>query len=348
MSEKPSLSIVIDSEEAFDWKAPFSRDHTCVDHFARIDRLQAVFDKHRLVATYVCDYPVVTQAIAVQPLRAFAGEGRADLGAHLHPWVTPPFEETVCDFNSFMGNLPLELERRKIETVLCAHETSFGAPAEVFLAGRYGLGPNSLALLNTLGLKIDLSLCPPMDFRPDFGPDYSALSSEPFWAFAPGELLCLPITGGKMGLLAKTGMAQSLSAAARSAIGEKMRAPGLLARLGLLDQMRLTPEGHSLEDMIRLTQALYGQGVRAFVMNLHSPSIEPGNTPYVRSEAELTRFLERIDLYLDWFASAFGGDFLTPMQWRNAHLSDDRLQARRGELPAIGWAEPGAADLAAQ
>ena len=39
--------------------------------------------------------------------------------------------------------------------------------------------------------------------------------------------------------------------------------------------------------MRRLTRALLARGQRTFVLSLHSPSVVPGNTPYVRSDADL-------------------------------------------------------------
>ena len=68
-----------------------------------------MFDRLGLVPTYVIDYPVATQP---ERLRAAAGDlgtsGRCTIGAHLHPWVNPPFNEAVTAANSFTCNLPVE------------------------------------------------------------------------------------------------------------------------------------------------------------------------------------------------------------------------------------------------
>ena len=40
----------------------------------------------------------------------------------------------------------------------------------------------------------------------------------------------------------------------------------------------------------------------------------PGNTPYVRSEADLSAFLQRIDQYLDFFTGEVGGRGATPFE----------------------------------
>jgi hypothetical protein len=78
--------------------------------------------------------------------------GTAEIGVQLHPWVNPPHDEDVNQFNSFAGNLPYELERAKF---LKLHETiirNFSAVPLIYRAGRYGLGPNTASILREAGL----------------------------------------------------------------------------------------------------------------------------------------------------------------------------------------------------
>jgi hypothetical protein len=53
-------------------------------------------------------------------------------------------------------------------------------------------------------------------------------------------------------------------------------------------------------------------------MTYHSPSLAPGNTPYVKSEAELTAFLGRIETVLRVFKEELGGAFTTLTRYRSA------------------------------
>lgn len=108
------LSVVVDTEEEFDWTKPFDRNATGVSHMREIGRLQGVFEECGIVPTHVIDYPIATQQESIRPLKEYAEAGRAAIGAHLHTWVTPPFEEEVTARNSFQGNLTRELERAKL------------------------------------------------------------------------------------------------------------------------------------------------------------------------------------------------------------------------------------------
>ena len=49
------------------------------------------------------------------------------------------------------------------------------------------------------------------------------------------------------------------------------------------------------------------------MLSLHSPSVVPGNTPYVRSDADLAGFLERLRGYLRPFRDELNGRFVTPL-----------------------------------
>jgi hypothetical protein len=86
-----------------------------------------------------------------------------------------------------------------------------------------------------------------------------------------------------------------------SDLGLRLRVPGVLSRLGLLERIRLTPEGTTLAELRRLTDTTLAAGRRHLVFSYHSPSIVPGNTPYVRTDGDLHRFLALIEDYCEYF-----------------------------------------------
>jgi len=72
----------------------------------------------------------------------------------------------------------------------------------------------------------------------------------------------------------------------------------VLARIGLLERIPLTPEGISADEAIRGVDIALDDGLPLLVFSFHSPSLDVGHTPYVRSEQDLER------LY-DWFRQVF-------------------------------------------
>jgi hypothetical protein len=313
---RPQLAVVVDTEEEFDWRRPFARDNIATRSIAAQPLAHRLYDRWGIVPTYVVDYPVAADPAARELLGSLRAEGRAEIGAHLHPWVCPPHEEEVTRFNSYHCNLPPALERAKIERLTEAVEAGFGARPTVFKAGRYGFGRSTARIIAELGYEVDCSFVPHASFASDGGPSYHNTPDRPFWLDPERKLLEVPMTSGFIGALAGTGA--RLPALFDSAAARRLRVPGLLARTGLVARSALTPEGVSAEEQIRLIKSLMRRGHSFFTLTYHSPSLAPGNTPYVRSEAELEAFLGRMEKVLGAFAGEIGGEFTTLTRYRAA------------------------------
>jgi hypothetical protein len=311
----PLLLVVIDTEEEFDWSRPHARENTSVTAVAVQGRAQEIFASHAITPTYVVDYPVASNPAAVEALRLFADPGHCRIGAHLHPWVNPPHTEPVNAYNSYPGNLPVALEREKLETLTAAIAKSFGGRPVVYKAGRYGVGPATARILEELGYVIDVSVVPFTSFTSDGGPDFSAAGFHPSWFGSKGGLLEIPLSCGFHGQLRSLGPA--IFPRLSSDLGMRLRLPGILARSGLLERIRLTPEGIDLAANIRLARSLYDQGCRVFSFTYHSPSLVPGMTPYVRSERELSTFLRTMDSFFTFFKKELGGRPSEPLEIYN-------------------------------
>jgi hypothetical protein len=308
---RPVLLVTVDTEAEFDWDAPLTRQHRGVASVAHQDRAQRIFAAHGVTPTYLLDYAVVEDAAACRILAGALADGACEIGSHLNPWLTPPFVEDLTPAHSFAGNLPPEVERAKLVALSEAIETRLGRRPRVYRAGRYGLGPNTPALLGALGYAVDMSLAPGADFAGEGGPDFTAFDCAPFWFGPEGRLLELPMTWGFAGPLAVLGAGLYPWLAGR--FGNELRLPGLLARGGLLEYVRLTPEGEKPAALRRLTRTLLARGQRVFSLTYHSPSLVPGNTPYVRDRRELEAFLATLDGFLAFFLGDLGGVAMTPL-----------------------------------
>jgi hypothetical protein len=309
---RPVLTVVIHTEEEFDWNKSHDRNSTGVEHMRHIDRAQTMFDEFGIVPNYVVDYPVASQAIAIEPLKAYADSGRALIGTHLHPWVSPPYEEEVNAHNSYPGNLPRDLEAEKLRLLTEKITQSFGTQPVTYLAGRYGFGANTGEILEDLGYEVDISPAVPINFCADGGPDYSGYTSHPYWFGNQRKLLGLPGTGGYVGTLRSGGT--PLYKRLTHPWLRRTKLSGLVARLRLMERIRLSPEDYSEPEMRRLTRTLLGDGVRIFVFSFHSPSIHPGGTPYVQNNMELERFLDKCRNYFGYFFNELGGTSMTPVE----------------------------------
>ena len=301
----PTLVVVVDTEEEFDWDAPFDPASTSVENIGFQHLAQDAFDRHGIVPTYVVDYPVASTADSVATLRSFHESRRCEIGAHLHPWVNPPAEEAISAFHSYACNLPGDLMRRKLEVLDQAIERAFGRKPTVYKAGRYGIGPDTPAVLRSLGFQADTSVVPHTNFSADGGPDFRGLPDQPYEA-AEG-LLEVPLSVGFAGWAAGAG--SRLYAWLERA--RALRLPGIAARLGVVERLRLSPEGHSLDDMVRQTKAGLGRGQQYFVLTYHSSSLMPGGSPYARTVQMRDEMLRTLTAYLHYFKSLPGSTATT-------------------------------------
>ncbi len=300
----PRLYVVVDAEEEFDWSEPFSRCAIGVSNIAAQECAQAVLERYGVRPVYLIDYPVATQPEGYEPLRAIHGRGACEIGAHLHPWTNPPFTETVNVRNSFPGNLEPEIEEAKLVALIEAIRGSFGLRPLFYKAGRYGIGPNTLALIARQGIQVDFSIMPGIDLRSQGGPDLRGLCAAPYVAFGH-SVRSVPMTRGHTGPLAAFGSAVNRALDAGPAKALRLR--GALSRIGAFRSAALTPEGVSAGELLHLASTMVRHGHKTLVMHYHSPSLVPGHTPYVRTPEDLRVLLARIDAVCAHVLGPLGG-----------------------------------------
>lgn len=330
-SWQPILVVVIDTEEEFDWSAPFNRESVQVSNIAEQHFAQDIFDSYGVVPTYAVDYPVAANKAAVAILAGFRADARCEIGAHLHPWVTPPHSGEIDTYHSYGGNLAVALENEKLGSIIEAIRRNFGLQPGVFRAGRYGIGRQTPTMLRQFDIDIDVSVVPTFDFSNDGGPDFSHASRHPY--LTPEGLCEIPDSAEFFGPLASRGA--DIFRRISGGYPKALRFGGILARTGLLERLRLSPEGHTLAEMIRHVRLSHARGCRLFMMSYHSSSLLPGGNPYVRSEEDRRAFLRKIDDFLRFFLHEFGGrtdtlsGLATMLKTREAGPDADELAATR-------------------
>lgn len=283
--DQPRFIVTVDTEEEFDWTAPFSRECHGTTHVAAIDRFQQLCDDHNIRPAYLVDYPIANDKAAVELLGRYVAESRADVGVQLHPWVNPPFVEELSIDTSYACNLPPELERAKLIALHALIVEQFGVKPQMYRAGRYGAGRNSQKILRDLGITIDTSVRSLFDYSGQGGPNYADCPLDPYW-IEKGALMELPVTTVFSGALRSAGKMIFHRAF------ETLTSRGLLARTGMLERIALTPEGIPVEKAIQGIDIALGQKIPILNFSFHSPSLAVGHTPYVRNDAELERFYD--------------------------------------------------------
>jgi hypothetical protein len=302
--------ISVDTEEEFDWDAPFQRSGHTTESVPKLREFQDFIEAYGVKPVYFVDYAIIEDETAVAFLRTVAEQQTAVIGVHLHPWVNPPFEEQVNVHNSFAGNLPKELEEKKLVQLRNAIRDKTGVTPTIFRAGRYGMGPHTIELLIKHGFVLDSSIRPRFDYSGQGGPDFLSVGSEPFWWNGYGKLLEVPLTTIYSGLLRKQpGLVAGI-------MNKSPLINALLSRSKMLERIPLTPEGISARETKEAIDVALDDDLRLLVFSFHSPSLAPGHTPYVRTEEDLEGFY-------DWWR-----EVLEHLETRNVKPIDiDQLMA---------------------
>ena len=284
--------LTVDAEEEFDWRAPLDRHQHRVDAVPALRKFQQFCEGFGVPPVYLIDYPIATSLGAMDALREPIAAGRAEVGVQLHPWVNPPHDEEVNEFNSYAGNLPAELERAKFMALRDAIEKNFGARPRSFRCGRYGAGANTAQILIEGSIAVDTSVRSGFDYSAGGGPNYRNHPLRPYWLDRKAGLLELPLTTVYWGALGRLGP---------FLYPRMWRLPqlrGALAHARLLDRIPLTPEGVSITEAIRAIDVAVAMELPVLVLSFHSPSLMVGNTPYVRDHDDL-------DAFYDWWRAIF-------------------------------------------
>jgi hypothetical protein len=305
--------ISVDTEE--DSWGDYQSRYLSTANAKRLHGFQRLCERYGAVPTYLVDYPMTKVEPGPSVLRELAGAG-CEIGAHCHPWNTPPIEEELGERNSMLSNLPPGLVRAKMGALHAAVLENIGVAPVSFRAGRWALSASVTSALAELGYRVDTSISPFVDWRNFHGPDFRETPHWPF-RFDPDEPLSPSTQGQLVQVPASVGFLQRDQLRAhrfrewvRSVAPRQLRAIQILDRMRVLNRRWLSPEQSDGRDLVLLAQAIVAEGIPSLNLSFHSCSLEPGLTPYVRSEKDRREFFRRIEEFFD-FATRKGMRFAT-------------------------------------
>lgn len=302
-SYRPHLVVTVDTEED-DWRP--SRDDVTVENIRRLPAFQELMDTLGVRPTYLVTYQVADVPWAAELLAELHDSGQAEVGAHLHPWNTPPLWEPMDTRHHLFANLDPELQRDKIASLLSRIREGLGVEPVSFRAGMWSLSSDAIGTLVEEGVRVDSSILPYVYWHDvPYSPSYSRAPARPY-RLAPGKslerdhpdgaLLEVPATAGyTRGAWRLWGPVDRLL---RTRPMTPFHVPGLLARTGVIERIALTPEITSLDKMLELTEVAARRRLPVLNVFLHSNSLLPGATQFAKSERERTRMLDRTKRYL--------------------------------------------------
>lgn len=289
------LVISIDVEEEGLFSGRYARTPPGVQNVASLNRLEFIPREFGFPLTLLLSYQVASNAAAQPMIQRWQHGYGAEIGAHLHPWNTPPFGHETEPEPLASRELPPPLLQAKLESLVSVIGRNFGAASRSFRMGRFDWWPFVLDLLPGTGLRFDSSMVPLAHYLGRV--DQFLTPADPFLLMAgqpPQPLLEVPLT--MIPILPRL----TRWVYRRAQTMAPPRGERLLAAFRRYGAAGIHPAWFPLPSM-RLAARLHRRrGGRVLNMFLHSSELHPGATPNFTDEAAVRRLTEKIRRFLHW------------------------------------------------
>jgi hypothetical protein len=336
------LVISIDVEEEGLFSGLYPRTPLGVTNVAELARLAFIPRDFGLPLTLLVTYQVARDPAACRVLAEWRDRYGAEIGAHLHPWNTPPFADLPDPEPVRSEKLPRPLLRDKFASLLSQVRAGLMVTPRSFRMGRFDAGPQVFSLLREFGLEVDSSVAPLTRKNPDHR--FFLAPADPFFLGNIGPegkpLLEVPIT--LVPVVAGTPeLVERLAAMVRPTWGDRL--------LNLYRYGGVAGVQPAMYPLVSLQLAAYlhrRRGGRVLTMYFHSSELKPGASRLFPSEAAVSRFVDKIRTFLTWLVQTgpVSGVTLTELgeDWQRPDQPDVG-QAAGGEGTGPAGAEPGSA-----
>ena len=185
---KPAFLITIDTEGDNLWAAPKS---ITTENSKFIPRFQQLCEKYGFRPTYLTDYHMLRCPVFSKYGCEWMRNGTAEIGAHMHPWNTPPLKpitENDDAYGPYATEYPPELVAEKFAYLTRLLQERFESKMISHRAGRWGFDGNYAKALITERYIVDCSVTPGVSWRSskgnpagNGGPDFFDAPSTPYY-----------------------------------------------------------------------------------------------------------------------------------------------------------------------
>jgi hypothetical protein len=298
------FAVSVDTEED-NWIP--ARDGVRVENARELPRVNALFERLGLRPTYFVTHSLAVDPVASRIIAELNSMESVEIGAHLHPWNTPPLDETFVPRHTMLANIPAALQRAKLERLTIELQSCLdGERPRSFRAGRWGFAAETIGALLDCGYTVDSSVTPYTSWQQyDDGPSHIGAPVRTYRLDrgsdvrrpSGGPLVEVPPSFGfnRTPMKFWAGVQRVLETApARALLLDR-----IAAKTGAVKHLTLSPEIDTVADMLKVTRALLAEGAQHLHFYFHSPSLKPGLSPYVRTKAQLEAFYAAIEEYVE-------------------------------------------------
>jgi hypothetical protein len=311
------LALTIDVEEEGLFQNQYDSVDAPTDNVKELARLDSIFREWDIRPSLLVSYQVIRHQRHRDLLAHLAQSWRAEIGAHLHPWNTPPLEPLPYPEPVPSDLMPKELLAAKLRTLLDALKQA-GFSASSFRMGRFNLGPKMFSVLHEASeIQVDSSVAP---FRKYYGgPVRLGVHTDPYFPqvhepLEPGHsrILEVPVTVAPV----VPAFTRLLARLDEASVFPRNWIPEIAAKVASLPAQPMWTGLRRLKAAVRLHRWRGGTVLTTF---FHSSEIMAGGCPRHATQEDVNRFLDRLDRFLGWLRTELAVESVTLSELGNLY-----------------------------
>lgn len=288
--------FTVDVEEQGLFSGRYQRIPTSVDNVQYLTRLEEITRQFNLPLTLLVTYPVIKDPACQNTLLKLKEESGAEIGAHLHPWNTPPFSNEGPNILR-SASMPPDTLAAKLSNLVGAISEATGQPPVSFRMGRFDFSDSIKNALRPAGLRVDSSAIP-LQATPA-GIDHFLGKTDPYWLqTSTGPILEAPPTMAQI----VPGSARAIHALIKT-LPQSLRG-SVLKCFKMIGRVGVQPMGFPLASLKAGALLHQRRGGQILTIYLHSSELTHGHHPKLPDQAATTAYLHKITSFLDWLSSS--------------------------------------------
>ncbi|NMC37098.1 MAG: hypothetical protein GYA41_02110 [Bacteroidales bacterium] len=301
------LSIDTEGDNQWDYGRELS-----TENIRFVPRFQDFCDKHKIKPTYLVTSEVCQDGYAREILKDYMTGGRAEVGAHLHSWTTPPFIDRKGfrfndDEHPYASELPSQLLNDKIRSLTDEVSESFGQKPSSFRSGRYGFNENVARILMENSYVVDSSVTPFTDWSANKGisdlnggPDFTGLTPAAF-EYLSGEKKILEIPVSIIPTKFPLNKNLSLAKFYFQNVDNNILLKALRKFFYKDQPVWLRPFEWTTPDLFRdLVEEAVHWKLQFLVMMFHSSELMPGCSIYRKDEGSIEKLYDLLAVFFEY------------------------------------------------
>jgi hypothetical protein len=301
------LAVTIDVEEEGLFSGRYESRNVSVENVAELSRLDPIFREWNIAPTLLLTYPVARAERHRDLLLQLTHQWNAEIGAHLHPWCTPPFQTLPHPEPVPSELMPRELLKAKLQSLIESIR-QMGVTPTSFRMGRFDIGPKVFSLLTGTGILVDSSVAPMRRYQS--GARLLAAPTDPYFPdpeeprrLGGSSVLEVPIT--ILPVLPRLGAWLD-----RAPLPPNWTA-WFAMHLGSFSAQPMNTPRARLKTATRLHRRRGGQ---VLIIYFHSSELMPGGCPQHQTPQDVDRFLAKLRDFLAWLHREMPVESLTLSQ----------------------------------